>query len=185
MFPRITQYAHQLLQSRIKVGDWVIDATMGNGHDTLFLAQLVGEVGKVYAFDIQTQALHNTNELLETYNLRHRVELFQQSHDRLHFPLSSIAAVVFNLGYLPGSDKTIATMPETTLKAIENSLELLKVGGLVVLTIYWGHEQGQLEKEAVEKYVEGLSYPEYMVLRYQYVNPKNNPPFILAIERRK
>lgn len=185
MFPRITQTAHQLVESRVKPGDWVIDATMGNGHDTLFLAELVQDEGKVYAYDIQSQALICTDNLLSSHGLRHRAELLHCSHEKMEHPVGSIAAVVFNLGYLPGSDKAIATQADTTLKAIQKALQLIRVGGLVVLTVYWGHEQGKREKIEVEKYVENLPYPEFMVLRYQYVNPKNQPPFILAIERRK
>ncbi|MEW9667716.1 class I SAM-dependent methyltransferase [Ammoniphilus sp. 3BR4] len=185
MFPRITQTAHQLIESRVRPGDEVIDATMGNGHDTLFLAQLVQDQGKVYAYDIQSQAILSTDKLLSSYGLRHRAELLHRSHDEMDYPEGSMAAVIFNLGYLPGSDKVIATQASTTLAAIEKALRLIRVGGLIVLTVYWGHEEGKNEKEEVEWYVENLPYPEFMVLRYQYVNPKNQPPYILAIERRR
>ncbi|RKD24304.1 16S rRNA (cytosine(1402)-N(4))-methyltransferase [Ammoniphilus oxalaticus] len=185
MFPRITDYAHQLLEQRIQPGAHVIDATMGNGHDTVFLAQQVGETGKVYSFDIQQQALDSTRQLLVKRHLEQRARLFLQSHAMMDFPAESIDAVVFNLGYLPRSDKTITTQAETTIESIKRALRFLKVGGLIVVVVYWGHEQGKIEKQAVEQFVEGLPFPEFMVLRYQYMNPLNQPPFVLAIERRR
>lgn len=173
------------MEQRIQDGARAVDATMGNGHDTLRLAQLVGERGKVSAFDIQQEAIHSTRRLLEKHGLLSRVELYCQSHSEMDFPDESVDFVVFNLGYLPRSDKTIATKGETTIQAVEKALRFIKVGGLIVLVVYWGHEQGKEEKRWVERYVEQIPYPEFIVLRYEYVNPKNFPPFVFAIERRK
>ncbi len=185
MFPRITEYVHQLIEPRTKAGDLAIDATMGNGHDTVFLANLVGETGHVYAYDIQRQAVESTERRLEKEGLLHRVTLRQCSHDQMEHEENSISVMVFNLGYLPGSDHTLTTEARTTLAALERATKLIRVGGLIVVTVYWGHDQGKEEKLKVEEYVEQLPYPEYMVLKYQYVNPKNQPPFVLAIEKRK
>ncbi|WP_134700450.1 class I SAM-dependent methyltransferase [Ammoniphilus sp. YIM 78166] len=185
MFPRITEYVHQLIQPRIQQGDLVIDATMGNGHDTVFLAKIVGDTGQVFAYDIQQQAIENTELRLLEEGLHHRVTLRLCSHDQMEHEENSVSVVVFNLGYLPGSDQSLTTEPHTTLGALDLARKLIKVGGLIVITVYWGHEQGKEEKLKVEEYVEQLPYPEYMVLKYQYINPKNQPPFVLAIEKRK
>jgi len=185
MFPRITEYVHELMEKRIRAGSHVIDATMGNGYDTLYLAKLVGVEGKVYAYDIQEQAVEATRLLLAENQLLARANLFLQSHAEMDFPKQSIDFIVFNLGYLPGSDKSITTKGHSTISAVERALSFLKVGGLIVLVVYWGHDEGKVEKEQVEQFVEQLPYPEFMVLKYQYVNPGNYPPFVYAIERRK
>ena len=185
MFPRITEYVHELMKQRVHEGSVVIDATMGNGHDTLYLAKLVGHEGRVFAFDIQEQAIESTHQLLKENKFVSRVELILQSHADMEFPENSIDFVVFNLGYLPGADKKVTTKGSSTIQAVEKSLKALKVGGLLILVVYWGHEEGKVEKESVEQFVEQIPYPEFMVLRYQYVNPGNHPPFVFAIERRK
>lgn len=185
MFPRITEYVHELMRQRIRAGNFVVDATMGNGYDTLQLAQLVGDEGKVFAYDIQKQAIESTRQLLINHQLLSRVQLIHQSHSNMDYAKDSIDFVVFNLGYLPGSDKTVTTKGKTTVEAIGKALQSLTVGGVIVLVVYCGHEEGKKEKQCIEKYVEKLPYPEFMVLKYQYVNLGNHPPFILAIERRK
>lgn len=185
MFPRITEYVHDLMRQRVQEGSHVIDATMGNGHDTLYLAKLVGQHGKVFSYDIQEQALKSTTLLLESNDLLSRVTLSLQSHAELNFPPKSIDFVVFNLGYLPGSDKRITTNGITTIQAVKRALSAIKIGGVVVLVVYWGHDEGKKEKERVEQFVKDLPYPEFIVLRYEYINPGNHPPFVLAIERRQ
>lgn len=184
MFPRITEYVHDLIRSRVRPGDHVIDATMGNGHDTLFLAQLVGPEGKVYAYDIQPQAVESTRKLLEEKDVIERTELILGSHSEMVHEENSIGLIVFNLGYLPGSDKVITTTGSTTIQAIKRALHCLQIGGLVIVVIYWGHTNGKEEKLQVEDFLQNLPYPQYMVLKYQYMNPKNYPPFVLAVERR-
>lgn len=131
-------------------GDIVVDATMGNGHDTQFLAELVGENGHVYAFDIQESAVANTKERLgDMYQAR--TTLFHKSHDKIAESLppethGKVAAAVFNLGYLPGGDKSITTNGSSTIKAIEQLLSIMKDEGLIVLVVYHGHPEGKAEK---------------------------------------
>lgn len=182
------QYTHELLKRAVKPGDTAIDATVGNGGDTLLLADLVGENGKVIGFDIQKTAIANTKEKLKNHNLLNRVSLYQEGHEHLlsiHHQPNTVSAVVFNLGYLPKGDKRIITSPDTTIKAIEGGLKVLKKNGLVLLMIYYGHEGGLKEKEAVLHFAQSLPQTHYHVLKYEFVNQKNNPPFLLAIEKRK
>lgn len=182
----IIPFAHNLLERAITTDDIVIDATCGNGNDTLLLSNLVGDSGHVYAFDIQEQAIDTTGKLLRENN-RNNVTLIHDSHaliDQYIKPSTSLAAAVFNLGYLPRSDKTIITKPDSTITAIEKILPLLKKGGILVLVVYAGHPGGMDEKNAVVEFVSQLDQEQYFVLQYGFINLKNEPPFVLAIEKK-
>lgn len=182
--PRITAEAHRLLAGRIQPGDTVVDATAGNGHDTLFLAQLVGEGGLVYAYDVQEQAIAATAERLAAAGMQNRVQLHHASHTEISFIQEEIQAVVFNLGYLPGSDKEMITQADSTIEAVQAALHQLSRGGMIVLVIYRGHEGGEEEARHIEEYAASLPVAEYLVLRYEYINPDNRPPYIIAIEKK-
>ena len=183
-FKRITEVAHQMLAGRIEPGDQVLDATAGNGYDTLFLAEKVGETGKVYACDIQEEAIQHTRKRLQAHDMEQRVDLHLMSHADLPEDWGPLAAAVFNLGYLPGSDETVITRAETTLMAVKKILTMLSKGGLLLLVVYVGHDGGKKEAEELESYIQDLPFKEYMVLKYQYINPANDPPYILAIEKK-
>ena len=149
MLERAMHYSHTLLKQAITNGDSVIDATVGNGGDTVFLASLVGPFGKVFGFDIQKEAIETTQQKLLLTGLTQQVELFQQGHETIDSVLpknSQIAAAIFNLGYLPTSDKSIITQADTTLLAIEHILPRLRKTGLVVIVVYYGHNGGLAEK---------------------------------------
>ncbi|EJL39417.1 Putative rRNA methylase [Brevibacillus sp. CF112] len=184
MFPNVLEVARKLIRERVQQGETVIDATMGNGNDTLFLAQLVQETGKVIAFDIQPQAIAKTKDRLEREGLADRVELKLASHEEIESLNVQAAAIMFNLGYLPGGDKEITTQAGSTIRAIESGLRVLRPGGIMTVMIYWGHAAGEVEKEAVEAFCHELSQLEFLVLKYQYINQQNQAPFLLAIERR-
>lgn len=186
MLQDILNYAHHLLESSVSTGELVVDATCGNGNDTLFLAKLVGEEGKVLAFDIQEQAIKTTEALLKREK-QSNVTLIQDSHAFISNYLQQseeVAGAIFNLGYLPRSDKAIITKSSSTLPALEKLLEKLKKKGLIVFVVYHGHKGGKEEKTALIEYVTQLEQKEYHVLQYQFINQKNDPPFILAIEKR-
>lgn len=155
----LTQQAQKLVSRYISEGDIVIDATAGNGHDTLFLAQQVGKTGHVFAFDIQVQAIQNTEQLLQQHGLPGQLSIFHSGHENLSqlIPLDShplISVFMFNLGYLPGSDKTCITRTKTTLSALQQSLDMLKAGGVISIMLYPGHKGGDEEAEAVINWVE-------------------------------
>ncbi|MCM3587961.1 methyltransferase domain-containing protein [Mesobacillus maritimus] len=186
---RILPFAKTLLQKAVSPGDIAIDATVGNGHDTLFLADLVGPTGKVFGFDIQQQALVACKEKLTNQQLDDRVTLFLQGHEEVRncIPAESqgkVSGAIFNLGYLPGGDKSIVTKPDTTIVAIEEILDMLRPEGIIVLVIYHGHSEGQIERDRLLSYVENLDQNQAHVLKYQFLNQKNHAPFIIAIEKR-
>ncbi|HKL74469.1 MAG TPA: class I SAM-dependent methyltransferase [Halanaerobiales bacterium] len=180
------EYSHQILKKYIEKKDVVIDATVGNGNDTLFLAKLVGKNGKIYGFDIQRKAIRNTRNKLVENNYSKRVKLIEDGHENMkdHIENEDISAILFNLGYLPGSDKKIITRPNTTLKAIKNGLEILIDGGIIVIVIYPGHEGGKIEKEKIIEYASDLDRKKYNVLHYYYLNQENKPPEVLVIRKR-
>lgn len=182
-------FGHRLLTGVVKKGDLTIDATIGNGHDTLFLANLVGETGKVYGFDIQEKAVNNTRKRLIDQQVYGRVELYQHGHETIgqYIPQEErcrLKAAVFNLGYLPGGTKHVVTKAETTIRAIDAILELLQKGGIVVLLVYHGHPEGKAERDKLLQYVDTLDQRHVGVLKYEFINQRNHPPFLLALEKK-
>ncbi len=180
-----TVLAHELVSQHLRQGDTAVDATVGNGHDTLFLCGCVGPEGSVIGFDLQEEALASARLRLEDCP---QAELHQTGHERLAEVVSKpIRAVMFNLGYLPGSDKTVVTLPGTTRAALTQALELLAPGGIVTLVIYRGHPGGQEEAASVEAFCEALattSADRYQILRYEpSQRGKHPPPYLIAIER--
>lgn len=150
----LTQQAHLALAACLQPGNWAVDATAGNGHDTLFLAQQVGPTGHVWAFDIQSEALNTTVQRLRSAGVEGRVTLVQASHDRMleYLPGSAIGrvkAIQFNLGYRPGGDPRLITRPETTLPALGAACRLLHPEGYISLLVYRGHPGGMEEYQAI------------------------------------
>lgn len=185
----ILPFARSLLKKAVNSGDAVVDATIGNGHDTLFLAQLVEENGHVFGFDIQEKALINTSKRLTDANLLERVTLFHRGHEEISASIPTafhgkITGAIFNLGYLPGGDKAVVTEADTTISALEQLIELLAPEGIIVLVIYHGHEEGAIERDRLLPYVQQLDQKKAHVLQYQFINQQNQPPFIIAIEKR-
>lgn len=188
MLKSILNYAHYLIQQTVDQGETVIDATCGNGNDTLFLSHLVGDSGDVLAFDIQKQAITETKNLLADHQ-RKNVTLIHDSHENIKAYINPeatnyIGGAIFNLGYLPKSDKQVVTKGEATTSAIDKILPLLKNDGLIVLVVYHGHEGGKDEKNKVLDYAIHLNQNQYKVLQYGFINQKNDPPFIVAIQKR-
>lgn len=185
----ILPFARILLEKSVQPGHICVDATAGNGHDTLFLAKRVGNSGHVYAFDIQEQALLNTKNRLIAANVYDQVTLIHDGHEKVkdyvakqHY--GNVTGAIFNLGYLPGGDKNVVTTPKTTIEAINSLLDILAVGGIIVLVIYHGHDEGKKEKDEILQFASSLPQEKAHVLKYEFINQRNNPPFIVAIEKR-
>lgn len=185
MSRQLTDIAHEHVARAVQPGNVVVDATVGNGHDALLLAQLVGENGRVYGFDIQEIAIRQTRQLIENANIGH-VDLIHASHaDMLdHLPSTSrgdVAAVMFNLGYLPGTDKTVITQPESTRSAIQAACGILKVGGVLTVMAYPGHDGGEVELAEVESLLADLPVDEFQVKREP--QPRPTAPHLFLIQR--
>ncbi len=177
----VVEISHQLLGQAVTEGACVLDATAGNGNDTLFLADLVGKTGKVFAFDIQKEALDNTCERLKKAGMLDRVNLIQSGHENMDkYITEKLCAIIFNLGYLPGGDLNIITLPSTTVTALEKGTTFLLSGGLICIVVYWAHQGGKEEKEAVEKWVSQLSPIKWDVVRVSFPN-RNMAPYVIGI----
>lgn len=189
MFPKAVEFAHRLFRERVNPGDVVVDATCGNGHDTLALAALVGRGGLVYGFDRQPDAVVSTRRRLtekagELTNWR----LIEACHSEAiqHLDPSHVGVVsmtVFNFGYLPGGDKTETTRTRTSLMAVRDALHWTRPGGAISLAIYPGHEEGRREAEALREWASALDPREFQSLEYRFLNLVNDPPFVIAISK--
>lgn len=163
----LTALAQQQVRQVLRPGDWAVDATAGNGHDTAFLADCVGPSGQVFAFDRQQAALEATRQRLQERGLR--AELIRGNHADLLRLLPEdacgrLGAVMFNLGYLPGGDKAIVTRSDSTCTALDAALTQLRPGGIVTLVAYRGHPGGAEEALAVENHLRMLATnPDYDV----------------------
>ena len=170
------------IMEHLKEGDVAVDFTMGNGNDTLFLSKAVGESGRVYAFDIQEEALVSTRAHLEANGAPENYTLVCASHHRVkEFVNEPIMAGMFNLGYLPRSGKkAVTTMRETTMPAVEAALELLAPDGVLIVAIYPGHEEGALEGEMLREYFSTLSRFRICPSEFKILNSPTSPYFFLV-----
>ena len=175
---QITEWCLRFIREHVKEGDICIDATAGNGNDTLALCQLVGENGKVYAFDIQEQAVVNTKKRLADHGVENRAEVLLESHTNMnqYVAADSVSCITFNFGYLPGGDHNLATKKESSIAAIHEGLRLLKKGGMMSLCIYSGGDSGFEERDAILEELKTLDGKKYLVILSQYYNRPNNPP---------
>ena len=180
---QITQWSAHFIEEQVKPGDFCIDATMGNGNDTLLLSRLCGESGQVLAFDIQEQALNHTRERLQKAAAPENYTLLLKSHSHMsqYARPETVSCIVFNLGYLPGGDHSKATRSNTSITAMEQGLFLLKKGGLLTLCIYSGGDSGFQERDDVLTWLKQLDPHKYLVIRSDYYNRPNNPPIPVLI----
>lgn len=176
--------AMEIASRVLRPGDRAVDATMGNGHDTAKLCELVGEKGRVYAFDVQRQALEHTRARLCEAGLLERAELFLIGHERMaeHVP-QGVRLVMFNLGWLPGSDKTVRTLWPTTKQAVEAALQILAPMGVCVLAIYPGHGEGEEERSRLVEMLTALPPQQFNALHHRFLNAGAGAPECVVIQK--
>jgi predicted methyltransferase len=190
-FLSMLSMAHKWISERTSPGDIVIDATAGGGVDTLSLAKLVGPKGSVYAFDIQQEALDRTQERLSALSKEQQpdVRLILENHAKMAEAvdpavIGHVSAIMFNLGYLPGSsDLTIITEPVTTLAALHAALSLLKPGGIITAVLYPGHPGGAEEAASVESWAAQLPQALAQTVIYRQTQ-RPTAPYLVAVEKR-
>ena len=176
----ILQTEKNFILAHLKEGDTAVDFTMGNGHDTLFLSRTVGENGKVYAFDIQKQAVESTKKRLLDERAPDNYVLINDSHHNLkNYIKEPIKAGMFNLGYLPGGDKTVTTKRETTLEAIKNAVDMLAPDGILLIAVYPGHEEGEIEGELIEKMLEEYDRKKFCCVKFRIINSPTSSYFYI------
>lgn len=173
----LSNIAQNVINTYIEDKAIAIDATLGNGHDTDFLSK---EFQKVYSFDIQEIAVENYKK-----KKRENVVLINDSHHKLReYVREDVDCVMYNLGFLPGGDKTITTTWETTLKSIEVALDMIKSGGIITIGIYIGHNEGENEGNKVLQFLENLPKNKYGVLLHKFINRSKSAPMLAIIEKK-
>lgn len=183
--PRATETARFLVSRHLGPGQRAVDATVGNGHDTRFLADRVGPEGRVDGFDIQPEAIARSGTRLAGLP---QVFLHPVGHEFLGGIVSpGVTAVMFNLGYLPGGNKGIVTRPGTTLAALAAALGLLEENGILTTVVYPRHPGGAEEAEAVEQWFQDLDPMRFRTLRCGPVTgeERSTSPFLLAVSPRR
>ncbi len=179
-------WAAELIGPALYPGAVAVDATMGNGRDTLWLCGQVGEAGRVYAFDVQEEAVARTRARLEEAGMADRATLFCLGHEHMAEAVpEGVDVVMFNLGWLPGAAHAVTTQTETTLKAVDAALALLRPDGLMTICVYPGHDEGRRELDALLQWAASLDPKRYDALVKCYLNQPNDPPRMIAVKRKK
>lgn len=183
--PRPTHLAQEFLREAIREGDTVIDATAGNGHDTVFLAGCVGETGRVLAFDPQEKATRSARSRVDAAGLARRVDFYPTTHSRMaeHAEAESVSAVMFNLGYLPGEDHAMTTESQETVLALAAAEGLLKSGGVLSVVCYPGHPAGAVEAGAVEAWMSSRTANGWRVAKFGMLGTQQPAPYLLVARK--
>lgn len=190
-FISVLSFAQKQISERLQPGDIAVDATAGTGADTLFLAKICGKRGKVFAFDIQQSALEQTGARLQQAEASiAEVQLILGSHAEMQMSLPSevigkVSAIMFNLGYLPSqeADQSIITLTESTLTALEASLNILKPRGIITIVLYPGHAGGDQEAASVEAWAASLPPSKGQAIKYKQLQ-RPTAPYLIAIEKK-
>jgi hypothetical protein len=183
------ELAHRYWEQHLQVGDTAIDATCGNGHDTLKLCQLTlsNTEGHVFGFDVQEKAIEMTKQRLQsalTPGQFSRVTLIQGCHSdfsQIHLP-SFPRLIVYNLGYLPGADKTQTTHTSSTIQSVQTACQIIAHGGLIVITCYPGHEEGAKEEEALFTFAAQLPRDKWNCCHHRWIN-RERAPSLLVLQK--
>lgn len=197
-FPDLIEISHSFIQGLTQEKNLIaqtwhaLDGTAGNGYDTLFLTKLAGIQGHVFAYDVQERAIQATREVLIRAGLEQRVTLFTHGHEHIQKDLAAffgteqpkprLHAAMFNFGFLPGSDKTCITCPQTSLAALTGLMPWMLPGGGVSLHLYTGHPGGMEEALAIVEWATALSWKEFRVMRHEFANKAKNREILLLIE---
>ena len=178
----VTEIVHDLVRPHLKPGDTAFDGTAGNGHDTLFLAQCVGPTGRVHAWDIQPLAIERTAALLATHGITW-VELTLGNHAELDTSDKYFHAAIFNLGYLPASDRTIVTTTANSTRAIRAVVERLAPGGILTVLAYTAHAGGHDEANAIGELLQSLDSTEFTFHEERFAPGRTAPPRLFVLRK--
>lgn len=178
---KATEITHDILRDSLREDDIAVDATLGKGNDTVFLSSILGK-GRVFAFDIQEEALEGFKDIIREKKLQNVVTI-RDGHENIDLYIKDkIGAAVFNLGYLPGGNPSIITRPDTTITAIKKCLELLRPGGVLTIALYTGHSGGEEEAAIVHEFASKLDSRKYSVMDIHYTNKAGRAPYLIVIE---
>ena len=185
MIKSVVEIANVFIKEGIKEGDTCLDLTMGNGNDTCLLAKLVGENGKVFSFDVQDLAIKNTKKLLKEKDIKN-VTLIQDTHSNVRkYVNENIKAAVYNLGFLPKSDKEVVTNADEVLSSLGDVLDMLEVGGFVTICSYLAHDGGKEEYTAIKMFLSDLDKSKYDIIHIAHFLRKSTSPKLIIIEKKE
>jgi len=184
----LVKEAHDLIRDNLHPGDIAIDATVGNGHDTVFLAEQVGASGRVYGFDIQQAAIDSTWEKFRQAYTTECLTLIHASHALMAEKIPThyhgkISVIMFNLGYLPGGDKSVITQTDSTLTALTIASRILSPNGIITLLAYPGHQGGDQETDQVKNWCEQLNPDQFNVSTLYSTEHKDSAPRLFVIRK--
>ena len=180
--------AHNAIKEHVKLNDIVIDATLGNGHDTLFLTQQVGPLGLVFGFDIQQSAIESTIERIKIHSHLDCLRLFHTSHENMTDKIpqqfhGKISAIMFNLGYLPGGDKSIITSSDSTLNTLNTACSLISDRGIITVLAYPGHKGGDVETTNIKTWCEQLNKNHFHIEIITSTVANETAPMLFVIRK--
>lgn len=180
-----TNIAKTIIELKLKESKVVLDATLGNGNDLIFIVQTSENLDKIYGFDIQEEAIQATEKRLTELKIYNdNVKLVHDSHTNIaQYIDEKIDLAIFNLGYLPKANHEITTTAKTTLVAVQETMNLLNKNGIIIIAVYYGHNEGKAEKLALDDYLITLDQKKYTVSKFDFINQINHPPFLFIIER--
>ena len=180
-------WAAEIIEKALYEGAVAVDATLGNGHDALWLCGLVGETGHVYGFDVQAEAVERSRQRLTEAGVEGRAQLILDGHQNMgnYIAPDSADAVMFNLGWLPGAEHGVTTRVETTLQAVNAALGILKEDGMMTICVYPGHDEGAREREALLQWAQGLDEKKYDTMLRCYLNQSKLPPLMIAVKKNR
>lgn len=173
----LTALVHDLLSVLITKDDTIIDMTLGNGFDTLFISSLAK---KVYSFDIQLEAINSSKTILEKID---NVTLIHDSHVNILSYVESFKGAIYNLGYLPKGDKKITTNAKSTIQSLQTVLNNINPDGFVLMTVYRGHEEGFYEHKELSNYLKTLQTNQYQIITFNLFNDKDTNPYVIYIKK--
>lgn len=167
----ISELAHNIVKTHCLNTNLAIDATLGNGYDTDFLSRIFR---KVYAFDIQSDVI-DQNKAKGLKN----VEYILDSHENFLKYITSADCIMYNLGFLPGGDKSITTLTSSTISSMQMATNILNSNGIISIAIYEGHQEGRREKDAIMNFVSTLPKNKFGVMSHSVINRENAPSLII------
>ena len=186
MIRQLTTFTKNIWGLYLDEGMQVLDATLGNGEDAVFLCEKIGKSGFLEGIDIQDDAVNQSRIKLEEKsfeNFQLRIgnhKYIDQLYEGQYFDL-----IVYNLGYLPKSNKVCTTLLDSTAESIQKALQLIKVGGILSITTYRGHDEGVKEYQWLMSYTQQLDTKAYHVMKFEYLNQGVQTPSVILIERKK
>ena len=180
----LTKLAQKLIKDNFTSIKYGIDATCGNGNDTLFLAGICDSEGMIFSFDIQEEALDITEKLLSANNITQSVLLVNSSHENMEKVIKpKVDVIMFKLGFLPKSESKICTKPGTTIPALESSCKLLREQGMITVLCYPGTDQGKVETFEVKTWIDSINSNEFKISEYASDDPDDTTPILFIIQK--